>query len=108
MRGFITFIFFGIILVSCSPSRHVVPLKKREQAIAISVGGPIVNIPGIATMPVPLSSITYGRGLTNNTTVFGTWHTTAAVYGVAQFDIGATHSLWRKDNDKMGISLTVL
>lgn len=106
MRRFIAFVLLITLCFSCGPSRHVVPLRKREQAVSVSLGGPVVKVPGVAILPVPFSSVTYGRGLTNNTTVYGTWFSTAAVFGVAQFDIGVTQSLWRKEGDVMGISAT--
>lgn len=106
MRRIFALFLSLFLLYSCSPSRHVVPLKKRENAVSASLGGPIVRIPGVATMPIPFTTITYGRGMTNNTTAFGTWHPTAAIFSVAQFDLGVTHSLWRKERDVMGVSIT--
>ena len=104
MFKYISFLSFTAFLLSCSSSRFVEPLAKKENALSIDLGGPLVNVPGVATMPLPFSSLTYGRGLTNNTTVYTSWHTTAAVFGVAQFDFGLVHEVWRNSRRNMGIT----
>ena len=93
-------------IVSCGPSRFVDPLRRGEHAISASVGGPIANVPGVATIPLPFSSLTYGNGLTGNTTIFGSWFSTAAVFGTIQFEAGVTHRLWKDENNTKGISIT--
>jgi len=92
--------------VQCAPSRFVKPLEKGEQAINVHVGGALVKVPDVATIPLPLTSLTYGRGLTNNTTVFGSWHTTSALFGVYQFEIGGVHRLYGGGLKKIGITAT--
>lgn len=66
----------------------------------------MVNVPGIATLPLPFSSITYGRGITENITAYGSWFPTAAVFGVLQLDGGATYGVWQSKNIKHGVSTT--
>lgn len=97
---------FLIATSACGPSRFVSPLKKGEQAISASLGGPIVNVPGIAPIPIPLTSITYGRGLKESLTVYGSWHTTAAVFGTIQLDAGITKRIWRDVDNNKGISVS--
>ena len=94
------------ILLSCGPSRFVDPLRRGEHAVSGSFGGPIVNVPGIATIPLPFTSLTYGHGVSGNTTVFGSWFSTAAVFGTMQFELGATHRLWKNEENTKGISIT--
>lgn len=96
----------GVILVGCGPSRFVEPLEQGENAISASLGGPMANIPGVATIPIPFTSIGYGRGVTSNITAFGSWYTTAAAFGVAQFDGGATIRLIESPKQKHGLSVT--
>ncbi|MFZ9612450.1 MAG: hypothetical protein ACO29Q_04140, partial [Crocinitomicaceae bacterium] len=64
-------IFGALLLVfaSCAPARFVEPLKKGQQVITGNFGGPVAKIPGIGAIPIPFTSIGYGRGLTNKTTV---------------------------------------
>lgn len=93
-----------IVLTSCGPARFVAPLEKKENAIALDLGGPLVKIPGVATMPIPFTSITYGRGITNDLTIHGSWYSTAAVFGVAQLGAGATYGFWKDKEEKHGLS----
>jgi hypothetical protein len=99
-------LFFTLFLQSCGPSRFVEPLKKKENAVSASLGGPMLNVPGVATMPIPFTSLTYGRGITNNITVFGSWYSTAAIFGNIQFDAGATMRIIESKNGKHGMSAT--
>lgn len=101
---FALFIMTMILFTSCGSTRFVEPLKKRENAVAAEFGGPIVNVPGVATTPLPFTSLTYGRGVTNRLTLHGSWHTTAALFGVAQFDFGGTYGIWKSENRKHGVS----
>lgn len=93
------------LIFSCAPSRFVKPLEKGEHAVQASLGGPVVNVPGVAQMPIPFTSVMYGHGITDNTTVFGGIHTTAAMFGVIQTEIGATRSLL-SDTLDYGVSVS--
>ncbi len=98
-------LFFGAgltFLWSCAPARFVEPLKKGEEVIGGHFGGPLAKIPGIGAIPIPFSSVGYGRGLTDQTTVFGNLHLTSLAFGVGQFELGASQKLW--SNDRMGVS----
>jgi hypothetical protein len=98
-------LFFGAgltFLWSCAPARFVEPLKKGEEVISGHFGGPMAKIPGIGVIPIPFSSVGYGRGLTDQTTVFGNLHLTSLAFGVGQFELGASQKLW--STDRMGIS----
>jgi len=102
---FFLLLFLLIFLLgSCGPARFVEPLAKNENAIAVDLGGPLVNVPGLATIPIPFSSITYGRGISNSLTVHGSWYTTSAVFGVAQVGGGATYRFWKSKNLKHGVT----
>ena len=97
-------LFIGILIGSCAPTRFVKPIEHKKHVISANLGGPIITIPGVATMPIPFTSVGYGYGLKPKTTLFGNWHTTAAVFGVIQFDCGVSQLLWK--NDKMGVSVS--
>lgn len=94
----------ALFLTSCGPTRFVEPLHRNENAVAVDLGGPLVKVPGIATLPLPFSSITYGRGITDKLTLHGTWYTTAAFYGDAQFEAGATYGFWKNKRGNQGVS----
>lgn len=88
---------FGSLMQACAPSQFVVPLKKGEQAVNASFGGPLVNVPGIATIPIPFTSVGYGYGLSNKTTLSGALYPTAAIYGDFQLNAAVLHQFWTKD-----------
>ncbi len=96
-----------LIFSACGSSRFVVPLEKGEQAISASLGGPVVNVPGVAPIPLPMTSITYGKGVQKGLTVYGSWFSTAAIFGTLQFDVGATKSLWEAKRKKHGVTTSV-
>lgn len=106
MQRIIGFLFLTLLISSCGPSRFVAPLKHGESAVSASLGGPIVNVPGVATMPLPLTSITYGKGISKNMTVYGSWFSTAAIFGTMQFDLGATYGFWKNENETKGLSVS--
>lgn len=64
----------------------------------------MIRVPGVAPMPIPFTTLGYGRGVTDDITVFGSWHPTSSVFGVWQFDAGASFRLWKNDN--MGVSVS--
>ncbi|MCO5269218.1 MAG: hypothetical protein M9897_10015 [Brumimicrobium sp.] len=94
----------GLIFSSCGSSKLVEPLRKNENAIAVELGGPLIKIPGSITAPLPFTSIMYGRGITNDLTLHGSWYSTASVFGIAQIDLGATYGFWKSKDEKHGFS----
>jgi hypothetical protein len=94
------------LFVSCAPTRFIKPLEYKQHAITGSFGGALTNVPGVAVIPIPHTSLGYGYGLHKNTTVYGSWYTTAAVFGVFQMDAGITQSLWRDSLNRMGITVS--
>ncbi len=94
-----------LLLLSCAPTRFYKPLEKGEQAVTATFGGPLINIPNVAPMPIPFTSLGYGRGISDKLTVFGSWQTTSSIFGVIHLDFGATQHLWK--NEKMGLSATL-
>jgi hypothetical protein len=97
------FLISGLgLLWSCAPARFVEPLQKGQQVITGHFGGPVAKVPGIGAIPIPFTSIGYGRGLSNSTTLMGSIQTTSLVFGVGQFELGASQKLW--STDRMGLS----
>ena len=99
-------IYFGfaiLLLWSCAPTRFVKPLEKGQHAILGNFGGPMAKVPGIGVIPIPFTSVGYGYGLTDKTTIFGNLHTTSLLFGVGQTDIGVSQQIWK--NEGMGVSV---
>ena len=101
MKFFYSIPFF-LLLSHCAPSRYVKPLSKNQNAASFSFGGPLIKFSG-APIPVPFSSLGFGRGLTDNTTLYGNLHTTSALFGNVQADLGATLNIYKKET-KFGIT----
>lgn len=101
-----TILFLALImcLLACAPTRYYKPLDEGQHSIHTSFGGPLITVPGVATMPIPFSSVGYGFGVKNNLTIYGSWQTTSAVFGVIHTDFGVTSHLWKNEN--MGVSLS--
>ena len=94
----------SIAFQNCAPTRFVKPLSKNENAVAANLGGPLIHY-GKAVIPIPFTSIMYGRGLTNSTTAFVSLHTTAALYGNFQTDLGICQRLYKNDSLRFGITI---
>ena len=104
LRLFAIVFFIVIAFQNCAPTRFVKPLAKKENAIAANLGGPLIHF-GKAVTPIPFTSIMYGRGITNSTTVFGSVHTTALLFGNFQTDFGICQRLYKNDSLKFGITI---
>ncbi|MCT4580303.1 MAG: hypothetical protein N4A35_02715 [Flavobacteriales bacterium] len=97
MKHFLYLFIITIILVqaSCSSSRFVEPLAKKQHAVGASIGGPLINFGG-AVIPTPMSSVVYGYGIDSNLTAFGGLHTTALVFNNFHSDLGVTYRLFKQ------------
>ena len=89
---------------SCTPTRFVKPLEKKQNAIAANLGGPLIHF-GKAVTPIPFTSVMYGRGITKSTTAFGSLHLTSLVFGNFQTDLGVCQQLYKNDSLKFGITI---
>jgi hypothetical protein len=94
-----------VTLFSCSPSQFVVPLNKKDHAVGVNLGGPLIEYSG-SVIPVPFSSIIYGYGLQKRTTLFGALHTTSLAYGVIHTELGLTRELKYWEGSKVGLSFS--
>ena len=84
----LVFILSFLVVVSCSPSRYVVPLTKKEKSISVSFGGPIIEERGIIT-PAPFLSFTYAKGKSKSLTYFGGLQLSSLLDGFYAIEIGA-------------------
>ncbi len=100
-----------LFLASCAPSRLVEPLKMNENSATISVGGPMFKNLG-APIPMPLASISYGRGLTKRISSIASIHVTSAIYKNLHFELGGLIGIrsYQKYTNKYlpGVSTTLL
>jgi hypothetical protein len=92
MRFILFFVLGGFILVSCSTTRIVKPLAKKEVAVGFDFGGPIIDFAGIK-IPVPFTSLSAAYGIDSMMTVFGGLHTTSLAFGNLQLDAGIVRDI---------------
>lgn len=93
---FILIIPLTILVTACAPARFVEPLEKNEWAVGGNFGGPLLDFN--APVPIPLTAIEIGYGLDSNLTVFGGFHTTAALFGNLQIDLAMTYQFLDQKN----------
>ncbi len=102
-------VFFGISLLylfsACAPARFVKPLDKNQQAINLSLGGPLIEY-GDMVIPMPLITAAYGYGIDSTLTGFGAVNITSALYGNLQLELGVTKQLLKQNNKVPAISIT--
>ncbi|MBL7931532.1 MAG: hypothetical protein JNL60_06515 [Bacteroidia bacterium] len=91
---FLSFIF---LFYACAPSRYVKPLEKNQKAASFTFGGPLIKFSG-APIPIPFSTLGYAQGINENLTLYGNLHTTSALFGNSQLDLGTTFNLFKKEN----------
>lgn len=90
-------------LLSCAPTRNVKPLKKNEQQVTGSFGGPIIQFGGL-WIPIPYTSVAYSRGLTDEFSGYAALHTTAALFGDLQVEAGSSFWLLKPDSGLFSMS----
>jgi hypothetical protein len=98
------FLAMAALVNSCAPTRAVLPLCYKENRVSASLGGPIIHY-GKAITPVPYTSITYSRGLSDTTTIFASIHPTAALYGNLQMEIGFNRYIINNDSAKYAVTI---
>lgn len=81
-------------MTACNSTRIVKPLDKKEWAIGLDAGGPIIDFSS-AKIPVPFSAINLGYGVDSTCTIFGSAYLTSAVFGTIQWDLGVLAEIVR-------------
>lgn len=88
----IIFSLLCLCMFSCAPSRLVEPLQHNENSVGLSLGGPMFKNLGYP-IPVPMSAVTYGRGITPKITTFASVHITALAYQTPMLELGALYGI---------------
>ena len=106
MQKYIRILGLALVLsffVSCSATRVVKPLKAKEVAVGLDLGGPMIQFG--APIPIPLTSISAAYGIDSMMSVFGGLHTTALAFGNLQMDFGIVRDLLPAKGRRPGISV---
>lgn len=93
LRKFL-FILLIASFASCAPNRYVKPLAKKQDALNLSLGGPLIKF-GESTIPIPFLVAGYGYGIDSTLTGYTSLNVTSALYGNFQLELGATKQ-WLK------------
>lgn len=102
------YIILLIFIVSCSPSRHVVPLARKERAVSISVGGPIINNSTPVPLPIPMVSASYAYGASKKTTRIAALHFTPMIYGTYHLEGGFLREWYYQKKLKIGFTSNIM
>ncbi len=83
-----------LAVAGCAASRAVAPLPQGAVAGQVSLGGPLLVFGG-TPLPVPLTAIGAGYGVTDRLGVHGAIHPTGLILlGVVGLDLGAAYELF--------------
>jgi hypothetical protein len=97
-------LMLALAVISCAPTRSVIPVREGEHIVSIAGGGPLITYSDLV-IPVPLLSVSYGYGLDSHTNIFGGAQITSALFGVIQADLGARYHFWEPEDGEASISL---
>lgn len=87
----------AVLASGCTTSRAVRPLPAGTGALTASLGGPLNSNLG-ATIPIPLTSVGYVRGLDGRTNVHGAFYPTGlAAFRVFGMSGGVARQIWDQD-----------
>lgn len=87
----------GIVLVvatalaGCGHVASVRPVPKGALQPELHLGGPMANVPGVGSLPLPLSTVGARYGLGESFDLSVNVHLTTLAFGVAGVDIGSTY-----------------
>lgn len=79
-----------LFAVSCANTAHVRPTAKGHWDGDFNLGGPVAEVPGVAVIPLPLTSVGASYGIADNLDLQAHVHLTSLVLGVAAVDVGST------------------
>lgn len=93
----------SILGFSCTATRVVKPLEKKEIQIGVDAGGPFVN-GGL----VPLTSVHAAYGISERLSAFGGLHLTTMAFQTLQLDLGACYGVSQQDGFIPGVTLNTV
>ncbi len=104
MKKFLLASLIISFIASCAPTRFVKPLAKKQQAVNLSLGGPLISYSKLI-IPMPFVTATYGYGIDSTLTGFGSLNITSLLYGNAQLELGVTKQLLQQKGAYPGVSI---
>jgi hypothetical protein len=95
-KTYFVYLFLVFTLCNCAPTHIIKPIEHKTHMVSGSLGGPIIEVPNTATIPIPLTTIGYAYGLKPKVTLHSRIYPTSLLFGVFQIDIGSTHNIYTK------------
>lgn len=83
----------AFFFTGCGTVSTVRPLEPGQSAVALSVGGPVVTLPGIADVPLPYSVLRYRWGLEKNLEAHIGLHPTMLAFRTIGLDAGLSYEI---------------
>lgn len=78
---------------ACTTMNTARPLAPGQHAVGVTVGGPLVDVPGVGTIPMPHATIEGRHGIVHRFDVNYGLHVLPIVFGVAGAHVGGTYLL---------------
>ncbi len=85
--------FLAILITGCGTVSTVRPLEPGQNAVAVSVGGPIVTLPGIGDLPLPYSVLRYRWGVLKSLEAHIGLHPTMLAFGTIGLEAGLSYEI---------------
>ena len=104
MRCFLALSFL-CLCSACAPNRFVQPVPEGHLNVTASLGGPLFDYSG-TTIPMPLTSLAAGYGVTHQVTAFAGLHITSLLFDDLQLDLGAVDEVLPQGRLVPAISLS--
>ena len=85
----LAFALAGTLAASCATFNEARPLEPGEHEVAVTVGGPLVDVPGVGDIPMPHVTLEGRHGIAHRLDVGYGVHLLPLVFGVAGAHVGA-------------------
>lgn len=90
---------------ACTTSHSARPLEPGQNAVAVTLGGPIANIPNIGPIPFPHMTLEGKHGLVRNLDVNYGVHLLPLLFGVAGAHVGGTWLMLEQEGARPALAL---
>lgn len=82
-----------VFLIGCGSVATVRPLDVNERAFSLTLGGPVAEVPGMATLPIPYSVLRYRWGILDRLEGHVGFHLTTMFFGATGIDAGLSYGI---------------
>lgn len=107
MRFAVFFPCAAVVLAgACTTFSPVRPLAPGTHAVAVTGGGPLANVPGVGTIPLPHVTVEGRHGVVERADVHYGVHLLPLVFGVAGVHVGGAYQM-NEQPEPFGPAITV-